>query len=113
MDVDAQILAIWQLRPVVNSGGHAGTGGQVCGTLHILRSKFTLANVDTARKGSLIVVNAVVVDMQVMPPGVNEDGSASLGTVGDGQPIDARGVALEVAGEGISRVGVAGVAEGI
>src|SRR5437762_8015062 len=41
-----------------------------------------------------------------MPPRVYEDTAAPLGTVGDGQAIDARRVALEVAGERIGdRIG--------
>src|SRR5256885_10934448 len=43
----------------------------------------------------------VVGDLQLVPPAVHEDATAALRAVLDGQPIDARGVAVEVARERI------------
>ncbi len=63
--------------------------------------KFTLADVDAARQRSGVVVDPVVGDLQVMPPAVDEDAAAALGAVGDAQAVNARRVALEVAGEPI------------
>ncbi len=69
------------------------------------RREFALADVDAARERSGVVVDAVVGDLQVVAPGVDEDAAAALRAVGDAQAVDARRVALEVARERI--VGVA------
>ena len=51
-----------------------------------------------AREGSAIVVDPVVGDFHVMVPGMQPDTAAALRTVGEGQAIEARWVAKEVAG---------------
>ncbi len=60
---------------------------------------FPLADRDAARQCSLVVVNAIVGDFQVVGPSVYVDAAASLGTVGNRQAVNARRVALEAARE--------------
>ncbi len=62
---------------------------------------FALADGDAAGQCSLVVVDAVVGDLEVVAPAVDQDAAAALGTVGDGQAVDARRVAPEVARERI------------
>ncbi len=69
----------------------------------------SLAHRDTARQRSLVVVDAVVRDLQIVSPAVHKDAAAALGAVGHCQAVDARGVALEVARERIRGVAIAGV----
>ena len=59
--------------------------------------RFTLADVDAARQRADVVVHAVVGDLQIMAPGVYEDAAAALRAVSNGQPVNARRIALEVA----------------
>ena len=69
--------------------------------------EFTLADVDAARERSGVVGDAVVGDLQVMAPGVDEDAAAALRAVADAQAVNARRVAPEVARERV--VGRCGV----
>ena len=66
---------------------------------------FALADRDAAGQRSLVVVNAVVGDLQVVGPAVHEDAAAALRAVGDGHAVDARRVALEVARERVAVTG--------
>ena len=97
MDVHVQVKAVRQLQ-IRDAAGLAGARIRVGrGPRQIPVGRFTLADVDAARQRADIVVHPVVGDFQVMRPGVREDTAAALGAVGDGQTIDARRVALEVA----------------
>ena len=91
-----QVMAVRQLR-TIDGAGLAGTRSQDGRSRDLLGRKFALAYGDTARQRSLIVVDAIVGDFQVMRPRVYEDATTSLGTVGDGQAVDARRVAYEIA----------------
>src|SRR5215469_2222087 len=57
-----------------------------------------LSDRDTASHGSGVVIDPVVRNLQSMSPTVHEDSATTLRAVGDGQTIDARWVAEEVAG---------------
>ena len=103
--VDVQLQAIRQVRdrsrlPSWQEGAHraqspAPVPPTTPGSERI--GELTLANADAARERARIVVDPVVGDLQVMRPAVHEDAAAALGAVGDGQTIDARRVAIEVA----------------
>src|SRR3989440_299537 len=76
----------------------ARAGGRVCGVpLDVRGRKFALADADTARVGAGVVGDPVVRDLQLMSPAVHEDAAATLRAVLDGQAVDARRVAIEVA----------------
>ena len=85
------IAAFWQ-----EPGSRIGRAG---GSTQIRRREFALADVDAAGERSGVVVYAVVGDLQVMTPGVDEDAAAALGTVADAQTVDAGRIAQEVARE--------------
>src|SRR3974390_802745 len=81
----------------------------VGGTPHNIRGrKFALADADAARERSGVVVDPVVGDLQVMRPAVGEYPAAALRAVDYGQPINAGGVAHEVAGEPVGSTGAIG-----
>ena len=71
---------------------------------------FSLANGDTAGQGSLVIANSVIGDFQVMCPAVSEDAATTLRTVTDGQAVNTRRVAHEVAGK--AAVGAAASQQG-
>src|SRR5205085_7065470 len=58
---------------------------------------FALADADTAGERAGVVGDPVVRDLQLMPPAVYPDAAATLRAVLDGQAVDARRVAIEVA----------------
>ena len=58
-----------------------------------------MTDVDAARERTCIVLDTVVGDLNVVAPPVYEDAATTLRAVGDGQAIDTRRVAPEVAGE--------------
>src|SRR5271165_3991133 len=113
MNVDVQVLAVWQLRTEYRAelagGRRVGDelsrctpdGEALLGHDGDRYGELTLAKVDAARERSGIAVNPVVGDLQVMVPAVDEDAAATLRTLSDGQPIDARRVAHEVTGVGV------------
>src|SRR5580704_14718530 len=72
--------------------------------LEVTVAEFALADLDAPGQRSIVIANAVVGNFDVMTPAVDEDAAAALGTIGDNQPIDARRVAVEVAGEWIGHI---------
>ncbi len=111
VDVHKAVKAVRQLS-IGDSAGLAGTRIRVrTGTsLDVAIRMFALADGDTAGQSSLVVVDAVVGDFQVVRPSVDEDTAAALRAVGDRQTINPRRVALEAARErivGRRRVGSA------
>src|SRR5712664_1993249 len=66
---------------------------------------FALSDGDASGQGSLVIVDTVIRDLQVVCPAVCEDAATTLRPVRDGKAIDARRVAHEVAGE--TTIGVA------
>src|SRR5512135_3940931 len=61
--------------------------------------ELALVDGDAACQRSMVAVDTVVGYLQVMAPAVHEDATAALRTVGDGDAVNARRVAQEVAGE--------------
>src|SRR5262249_30684188 len=57
--------------------------------------EFALADADAARERTSVVVNAIVGDLQVVRPSVDEHAAAALGAVPDGEPVNRRWVALK------------------
>src|SRR5713101_9693704 len=109
MNVYIHVFAVRQLS-IRYRALLAGARSRVRGApLDVCVSKFALADVDAARKRSSIAGNPVVGDLQVMPPAVDEDAAATLGTLGDAQAVDARRVAGVVARERIAKIGRAHV----
>jgi len=51
---------------------------------------FPLADRDATRQCSLVVVDAVIGDLEVMGPGVHHDATATLGAVDNRQAVDPR-----------------------
>src|SRR6266481_4942699 len=101
MHVHVEVVTVSQLN-TRDGAGLARTGGRVGGAaLEVGRWEFTLTQVNAARKRAGIVVDPVVGNLQVMAPAVHKDAAAALRAVGDAQAIDARRIALEVAGEWI------------
>src|ERR1035441_8464246 len=96
-------------RPIAARAGRP----VVSAALEVRRTKFALAHADAARERAGIVVDPVVGDLQEMRPAVDEDAAATLGAVGDTQPIDARRVANVIAGVRVGRIGAAGMAGGV
>ena len=104
MHVDVQVVAIRELQ-VGDGAGLAGARISIHspGAAQVRRWEFTLAHVDAARESSGVVVDAIVGDLEIMTPGVDEDAATALGTVTDTQSINARWVAQEVARERVVR----------
>ena len=63
--------------------------------------EFTLADADSARERTGVVVDPVVGDLQVMVPAVDEDAAAALGAVPDREAVNRGRIALVVAGIGV------------
>src|SRR5512135_606890 len=61
--------------------------------------ELALVDGDTASQRSMVAVDTVVGYLQTMAPPVHEDATATLRTVGDGDAVNARRVAQEIAGE--------------
>src|SRR5579864_1997494 len=101
------MLVGYQSRPIA-ARAWSCVGGAA---LDVRGSKFALADADAARERARIVVDAVVGDLQEVGPAVHKDAAATLRTVGDSQPIDARGVADVVAREWVGRTGGTRVTE--
>src|SRR6266576_531819 len=99
MNVYIHVLAVRQYS-IRYRAFLAGAGCRVRGApLDVSRRIFALTDVDAARKRSSVADDPVVADLQVMPPAVDEDSAATLGTVGDAQAVNARRVACVVARE--------------
>src|SRR6266481_8146410 len=102
MDVHKLIKAERQLS-IRDVAGLAGTRSWIDSSLEVAIRMFALADRDAPRQCSLVVVDAIVGDFQVVGPCVYVDAAASLGTVGHRQAVNARRVALETARERIMR----------
>src|SRR5690349_11447691 len=69
---------------------------------------FALADGDATRQRSLIVVNAVIGNLEVVSPSMDENAAAALGAVDETQSVDARRIAVVVARVRICTSGTGG-----
>src|SRR5205823_5573532 len=99
--VDVQVVAI-RFNHVVSrvlARSRGSINGRVGGATQVWLREFALADVDAAGERSGVVVYAVVGDLQIVTPGVDEDTAATLRAVADSQAVNAGRIAPEVAGE--------------
>src|ERR1700730_1989518 len=66
--------------------------------------RLPLADIDAARECACVAVDTVIGNLQIVRPAVCEDTAAALRAVGDGDPVDSRWIAPEVAWEGLAIV---------
>ncbi len=98
VDVDVHVEAVLQLRTGRQAVcGLAGIRIRIEPANRVGTRELALTDVDATRERPGVVRDAVVGDLEVMPPAVHEDAATALRAVGNGQPVDAGRIAVEVA----------------
>ena len=104
VDVDVAVEAVARLFAIHQAVGRLTRHRRSVTADDARVGELAIADGDAAGESAVVAMDAVVGDLGVVVPAVQEDRPATLGAVDDTDAIDARGVAEEVAGSVVAPV---------